>query len=156
MASVVARVRPITKPPMRDAAVPRTDKPPFVPGGTGLNVVIKMGGDLDNMPSSDAKVSPKQQEKWLNAIRQTHVETCGRCAHPRDTRSRALLHPDVTCGDIGHHPVETYGRPGTTNRLGNNWDANESGTKEADQRRVAMRAEKELHRTCDAVLYPAS
>ena len=156
MASVVARVRPMTNPPIRDAMVPRTDKPPFVPGGTGLNVVIKMGGDLDNMPNSDAKVSPKQQAKWLNAIRQTLVETFEHRAHPRDTRSRALLHPDVTCGDIGHHSVETYGRPGTTNRLGNNWDANESGMKEADQRRVAMRAEKELHKTCDAVLCPAS
>ena len=63
MASVVARVRPIINPPARDAAVPSTDKPPLVPGGTGLNVVIKMGGDLDNMPNSDAKVSPKQQAK---------------------------------------------------------------------------------------------
>lgn len=76
MASVIARVRPITNPPVKDAAVPRTDMPPFVPGGTGLNVVIRMGGDLDNMPNSDAKVSPKQQAKWLNAIRQTLVETC--------------------------------------------------------------------------------
>lgn len=50
-------------PPARDATVPRTDRPPLVPGGTGLNVVIKIGGDLDKMPSSDAKVSPKQQAK---------------------------------------------------------------------------------------------
>ena len=78
MASVVARVRPITNPPIRDAAVPRVDKPPFVPGGTGLKVVIKMGGDLDNMPNSDARVSPKQQAKWLNAIRQIFVERCER------------------------------------------------------------------------------
>ena len=63
MASVVARVRPMINPPARDAAVPSTDKPPLVPGGTGLNVMIKMGGDLDNMPNSDAKVSPKQQAK---------------------------------------------------------------------------------------------
>lgn len=74
MASVVASVRPMTNPPNRDAAVPRTDKPPLVPGGTGLNVVIKMGGDLDNMPNSDAKVSPKQQAKWLNAVYQIRVE----------------------------------------------------------------------------------
>jgi len=139
MASVVARVRPIMNPPARDATVPRTDKPPLVPGGTGLNVVIKIGGDLDNTPNSDAKVSPKQQAKW-----------------PRDTRTKALLHPDVTCGDIGHHSVETYGRPGITSKVGNNWDANELGTKEADQRRVAIRAEEELQRTCDALLYPAS
>jgi len=89
IASVIARVSPMTNPPARDATVPRTDKPPLVPGGTGLSVVIKMGGDLDNMPSSDARVSPKQQEKW-----------------PRDARSRALLSPDVTCVDIGHHSVE--------------------------------------------------
>jgi hypothetical protein len=68
MARVMARVRPMINPPTRDAAVPRTDRPPLVPGGTGLNVVIKMGGDLDNMPNSEAKVSPKQQEKWLNAV----------------------------------------------------------------------------------------
>lgn len=156
MTRVMTRVRLITNPPTRDATVPRTDKPPLVPGGTGLNVVIKMGGDFDNMPNSDAKVSPKQQEKWLNFVCQTLVETCEPWAHPRDTRTKALLHPDVTCGDTGHHSVETYGRPGTTSRLGNNWDANEFGTKEADQRRVAMRAEKELQRTCDALLYPAS
>jgi hypothetical protein len=137
MASVVARVRPIINPPARDAAVPSTDKPPLVPGGTGLNVVIKMGGDLDNMPNSDAKVSPKQQAKWLNAIHQTFVETCEYGAYPRDTRTKALLHPDVTCGDTGHHSVEMYGCPGTTSRLGNSWDANEFGTKAADQRRVA-------------------
>jgi len=126
-------------PPIKDAAVPRTDKPPLVPGGTGLRVVIKMGGDLDNMPSSDAKVSPKQQAKW-----------------PSETRTRALLHPDVTCEDMGHHSVEAYGRPGITSRLGNNWDANEFGTKAADQRRVAIRAENELQKTCVALLYPAS
>ena len=156
MASVMARVRPITNPPIRDATVPRTDIPPLVPGGTGLNEVIKMGGDLDNMPSSDAKVSPKQQEKWLNAIHQNLVEMCEPRTHPRATRSKALLHPDVTCGDTGHHSAEAYGRPGTTSRLGKNWDANESGTNAADQRRVAMRAEKELQKTCDASLYPAS
>jgi hypothetical protein len=63
MARVTARVRPMMNPPARDATVPRADKPPLVPGGTGLNVVIKIGGDLDNMPSSDANVSPKQQAK---------------------------------------------------------------------------------------------
>lgn len=156
MASVVARVRPMTNPPARDATVPRTDKPPLVPGGTGLNVVIRMGGDLDNIPSSDAKVSPKQQAKWLNTIHQTFVEMRGHQTHPRDTRSKALLHPDVTCGDTGHHSLETYARPGTTSRLGNSWDANDSGTKAADQRRVAMKAEKELQNTCDALRYPAS
>lgn len=156
MASAVARARPIINPPARDAAVPSTDKPPLVPGGTGLNVVIKMGGDLDNMPNSDARVSPKQQEKWLDVIYQTFIETSEYSAYPRDTRTKALLHPDVTCGDTGHHSVETYGRPGTTSKLGNSWDANEFGTKAADQRRVAARAEKELQKTCDAFLYPAS
>jgi hypothetical protein len=60
----------MTKPPARDATVPRMDMPPLVPGGTRLSVVIKMGDDLDNMPSSDARVSPKQQEKWLDVVHQ--------------------------------------------------------------------------------------
>lgn len=75
MARVIARVRPMTDPPARDARVPSIDKPPLVPGGTGLSVVIKMGGDLDNMPSSDARVSPKQQEKWLDVAHQPFVQT---------------------------------------------------------------------------------
>lgn len=156
MASVVARVSPITNPPARDATVPRTDKPPLVPGGTGLSVVIKMGGDLDNMPSSDARVSPKQQEKWLDVVHQPFVQMCETWTHPSDARSRALLSPDVTCGDKGHHSVEEYDRPGTTKTPGNNWDANEFGTKAADQRIVASKAEKELQYTCVALRYPAS
>lgn len=66
----------MANPPARDAAVPRVDMPPLVPGGTGLSVVIKMGGDLDNIPSSDARVSPKQQEKWLDLVHQSFVLTC--------------------------------------------------------------------------------
>lgn len=108
MASVTARVRPMTNPPARDATVPRVDKPPLVPGGTDLSVVIKMGGDLDNIPSSDARVSPKQQEKWLDAVHQPFVQRCEPCTHPREARSRALLNPDVTCGDMGHHSADEY------------------------------------------------
>lgn len=76
MKSVRARVRPIANPPARDATVPRADRPPLVPGGTGFSVVIKMGGDLDNMPSSDARVSPKQQEKWLEDVHKPFARTC--------------------------------------------------------------------------------
>lgn len=68
--------KPMTTPPTRDANVPIADMPPFVPGGTGLNVVISLGGDLDRIPSSEARVSPKQQPKWLNQFqRRQRIET---------------------------------------------------------------------------------
>ena len=44
------------------------DIAPFVPGGTGLRVVIKIGLDFDRMPSSDASVSPRQQAKCLFSV----------------------------------------------------------------------------------------
>jgi len=43
--------------------VPPREIAPFVPGGTGLNVVIRIGGVGERMPSSEASVSPKQQAK---------------------------------------------------------------------------------------------
>lgn len=52
-------------PPAIEATVPNRDIAPFVPGGTSLRVVIKRGLDFDRMPSSDARVSPKQQAKCL-------------------------------------------------------------------------------------------
>lgn len=52
---------PTMHPPMADASVPPRDIPPFVPAGTGLRVVMRMGGELDKMPSSEARVSPRQQ-----------------------------------------------------------------------------------------------
>lgn len=88
IASVMARVRPMTNPPARDARVPRVDKPPLVPGGTGLNVVIKIGGDLDNIPNSDANVSPKQQAKWLHVIYQSPI----RARKPRNAPKRCQEH----------------------------------------------------------------
>ena len=49
--------------PKTEANVPMRDMSPFVPGGTCLRVVIRCGLDHDRMPSSDARVSPKQQAK---------------------------------------------------------------------------------------------
>lgn len=48
--------------------VPVGDIPPFVPGGTGLRVVISRGWEGDKMPISEARVSPRQQEKCLEII----------------------------------------------------------------------------------------
>jgi hypothetical protein len=59
------------KPPNKLASVPPSDIPPFVPGGTVLSVVIRIGGCEERMPSSEARVSPKQQAKWL-VERKTH------------------------------------------------------------------------------------
>ncbi len=63
--NVMDIVIPIITPPATDASVPRADTPPFVPGGTLLQVVIKKGADLERMPNSDAIVSPRQQAKCL-------------------------------------------------------------------------------------------
>ena len=57
------------KPPKIDARVPVLEIPPFVPGGTVLRVVMRMGGVLDRIPSSEARVSPRQQEKCLKDVR---------------------------------------------------------------------------------------
>jgi len=62
---VIPVSRPTNAPPAIEAAVPARDIAPFVPGGTGLRVVIKSGLDFDRMPSSDARVSPRQQAKCL-------------------------------------------------------------------------------------------
>jgi hypothetical protein len=59
---------PTSAPPTIDAIVPIRDIAPFVPGGTGLRVVIKCGLDFDRMPSSDARVSPRQQAKCLFSV----------------------------------------------------------------------------------------
>ena len=59
-------VRPMIRPPPMEARVPPRDTAPFVPGGTGLSVVIKIGGVGERMPSSEARVSPRQHAKWLS------------------------------------------------------------------------------------------
>lgn len=69
-------VRPITPPPIIETAVPNKDTPPLVPGGTVFSVVIRIGRDLDRIPSSEARVSPRQHPNW-----------------PRVTRSRKRLQP---------------------------------------------------------------
>ena len=55
-------------PPDRDAIVPSNETPPLVPGGTDFNVIIKIGGDFARIPSSDARVSPRQHAKCLNNL----------------------------------------------------------------------------------------
>ena len=64
--SVIPVSSPTSEPPMIEAIVPIKDIAPFVPGGTGLRVVIKIGLCFDRMPSSDARVSPRQQPKCLS------------------------------------------------------------------------------------------
>ena len=54
------------------------DNPPFVPGGTGFRVVMRMGGERERMPSSDASVSPKQQAKCLRELTLTTGSRCAR------------------------------------------------------------------------------
>lgn len=56
-------VTPMDKPPNKLASVPPTETPPFVPGGTVFSVVIRIGGREERIPSSDARVSPRQQAK---------------------------------------------------------------------------------------------
>lgn len=65
ISSVTPIVKPMIIPPSADAATPNGDMPPLVPGGTRENVVIRMGEDLERMPISEARVSPRQQAKCL-------------------------------------------------------------------------------------------
>lgn len=58
-------VMPMIRPPPREASVPIRESPPFVPGGTGFSVVMRIGGERERMPSSDARVSPRQHAKCL-------------------------------------------------------------------------------------------
>lgn len=51
---------PTKAPPSADAANPKSDTPPFVPGGTLFSVVINLGLLLLSTPSSDAHVSAAQ------------------------------------------------------------------------------------------------
>lgn len=50
-------------PPAKLTKSPQVETPPFVPRGTFLKVVIKIGSDFESIPSSDAQVSPLQQAK---------------------------------------------------------------------------------------------
>ena len=63
--SEAAIVRPMSRPPPRDDKVPTTDMPPFVPGGTGLREVMRIGRERERIPSSEASVSPRQHAKCL-------------------------------------------------------------------------------------------
>lgn len=62
---LVKSVSPIIHPPAADASVPPSEIAPFVPGGTGFSVVMRIGGDRESMPSSEASVSPRQQANLL-------------------------------------------------------------------------------------------
>lgn len=52
-------------PPRADTARPRYETPPFVPFGTGDQVRIWSGREVDRIPSSEARVSARHVEKWL-------------------------------------------------------------------------------------------
>ena len=56
---------PTMHPPIPDAIVPPTEIAPFVPAGTVLRVVMRIGGVLERMPNSEASVSPRQHANWL-------------------------------------------------------------------------------------------
>ena len=56
---------PMINPPSADTPRPKYEIPPFVPLGTGCNVRISSGRELDRMPSSEASVSARQVEKCL-------------------------------------------------------------------------------------------
>lgn len=94
---VIAKVKPMIRPPTALAAVPRDERAPLVPlsgdpnslashascakvhglpGGTRLKLVMRNGFDLDRIPISEARVSPRQQAKWLGgcAMRDTYVQ----------------------------------------------------------------------------------
>lgn len=58
-------IAPMMTPPDSEAKSPSKDTPPFVPGGTHLNVVIRSGELRESMPSSEASVSPRQHAKCL-------------------------------------------------------------------------------------------
>ena len=90
---VIARVSPIKVPPANEERVPMVDIPPFVPGGTGFRVVMRMGGERDKMPSSEASVSPRQQAKCLRNRRLSTGEEDG--ALPLTLMSRTAA-PDST------------------------------------------------------------
>ena len=49
--------KPMVAPPAMAAKRPKILIAPFVPGGTGLNVVIRKGGDFERIPSSEDQVS---------------------------------------------------------------------------------------------------
>lgn len=110
--SAPAIVAPMASPPPSDASVPTSDMPPFVPGGTGLSVVMRMGGVRERMPSSEASVSPRQHAKWLRGAGggqqlrgwRVHGET-----HPRVTYRSARLQGADGGGARGHHWAKSYG-----------------------------------------------
>jgi hypothetical protein len=84
--------RPTKAPPTTEATVPPIDIPPFVPAGTFLNVVMSLGCDRERIPSSDARVSPKQHEKCLyhNQLKVKRTRS-GATTHPSTANSKTLL-----------------------------------------------------------------
>lgn len=52
------------QPPNTLNPVPNNVTPPFVPRGTLLPEVIRIGSALDSMPNSDANVSARLVEWW--------------------------------------------------------------------------------------------
>lgn len=94
-------VAPIDKPPNKLARVPPSETPPFVPGGTDLSVVIRTGGWEERMPSSEARVSPRQQAKW-----------------PSTAKISARLNPFDIVTSNGHHSPSSYDTFSTNTKPG--------------------------------------
>ena len=88
-------------PPAMDANVPPKDIAPLVPGGTRLNVVTSRGGESERIPSSDPRVSPKQQAKCLR-LGHFLLTTILSFTHPSAARTNALLHPFEMLASRGH------------------------------------------------------
>lgn len=53
-------------PPTSEQRVPRKETPPLTPGLHFFKVVMRIGADLERIPSSDASVSPRQHAKRLD------------------------------------------------------------------------------------------
>ena len=166
-------------PPRMEARVPPREIPPFVPGGTGLRVVMRMGLEWERMPSSEARVSPRQQAKCLNmspdcvsfhrfALMKIVCRWIWSWAkivkvwkesptYPNVANTSHLLHPDPTALERGHHESGEYS---ALCALISSVRAKRSNPADfpniADHNNDAINAEKELHSTCHPVRYPAS
>lgn len=158
--TLAAIVMPMIAPPIIEASVPPKEIPPLVPGGTGFSVVISTGFDWESIPSSEARVSPKQHAKCLQASNKTMGFTVTRyfgVAYPRTPMSRALLQPISMALSSGHHaPSYTVFEALLIPKDFTRTDSKESGINDTVQAILAIKAHTELHSTCQPLRYPAS
>lgn len=106
-----SKVAPITSPtiapPTTEAIVPPIDIAPLVPGGTCSKVVTNRGFDRDKIPSSEARVSPRQHANCLYhnqpQSRRAREEREGR-RHPPQSRQQQEFAVPVSNVDIERAP----------------------------------------------------